>query len=71
VVQVPGLLILVPGTIGFRSFASLIDRDVITGVDTLFTMLLVAISLVAGLLLSNVLVPPRGPDAFGAQMGGF
>lgn len=56
---VPGLLLLVPGSLGFRSFSSLVERDVITGIDTAFAMVLVAVSLVAGLLIANAAVPPR------------
>jgi uncharacterized membrane protein YjjP (DUF1212 family) len=56
---VPGLMLLVPGSVGFRSLASLLERDVVAGVDTAFTMLMVAVALVAGLLSANALVPPR------------
>lgn len=59
VTLVPGILLLVPGSIGFRSLSSLLDREVVTGVETAFTMLLIAAGLVAGLLLANVLVPER------------
>jgi uncharacterized membrane protein YjjP (DUF1212 family) len=59
VTVVPGLLLLVPGSLGFQSLSSLLSRDVLSGVETGFNMVLVAISLAAGLLLANVLVPPR------------
>ena len=39
--------------------ASLLDREVVTGVETAFTMVLIGAGLVAGLLLANVLVPER------------
>ncbi len=52
---VPGVLLLVPGSIGFRSFALLLDQKVVVGVDAAFTMLLTATSLVAGLLLAETL----------------
>ncbi len=57
--MVPGILLLVPGSLGFRSLSSLIDRDVITGIDTAFTMVLVSVSLVAGLLIANAAISPR------------
>jgi uncharacterized membrane protein YjjB (DUF3815 family) len=57
--MVPGILFLVPGSVGFRSFASLLESDVVSGVETAFRMALVAIALVAGLLVANVVVPPR------------
>lgn len=56
---VPGILLLVPGSIGFRSVAQLLDRDVVLGVETLFRMAFVAMSLVAGLLLANAITPRR------------
>ncbi|MFP2932509.1 threonine/serine exporter family protein, partial [Pyxidicoccus sp. 3LG] len=56
---VPGLMLLVPGSVGFRSLSSLLERDVVAGVDTAFTMLMVSVALAAGLLSANALVPPR------------
>lgn len=58
-VMVPGILLLVPGSMGFRSVASFLRRDVIAAVDTAFAVGLVAVSLVAGLLLANLILPPR------------
>ncbi len=55
----PGIMLLVPGSIGFRSLESLLARDVVAGVDTAFKMLMVAVSLVAGLLVANAVVPTR------------
>lgn len=59
VTLVPGLLLLVPGSLGYRSVASLVDRDVVLGVETVFRMLFIAIALVAGLLLAFVVAPER------------
>jgi uncharacterized membrane protein YjjB (DUF3815 family) len=56
---VPGVLLLVPGSIGFRSLALLLDQKVVGGVDAAFTTLLTATSLVAGLLLADVVLPAR------------
>ena len=56
---VPGLMLLVPGSIGFRSLSSLLERNVVAGIDTAFSMLLVAVALAAGLLVANAIVPPR------------
>ncbi len=58
-IQVPGLILLVPGSLGFRSLASLLDRDVLSGVHAAFEMTLVAIALTTGLLLASAVVPPR------------
>jgi len=56
---VPGLLLLVPGSIGYRSFDAMRGHDITSGIEIAFTMGLIAISLVMGLLIANVLVPPR------------
>lgn len=56
---VPGLMVLVPGSLGFGSVSQFIASDVVSGVETAFRMLLVAVGLVTGLLLSNVIVTPR------------
>jgi uncharacterized membrane protein YjjP (DUF1212 family) len=55
----PGVLMLVPGSVGYRSLAALLDRQVISGIETAFTMVLMATALVSGLLVANVLVPRR------------
>jgi uncharacterized membrane protein YjjP (DUF1212 family) len=59
IVQVPAVLLLVPGTTGFQGMASLLDKDTMTGVETLFAMFVVAIAIVAGLLVANAIVSPR------------
>jgi len=57
--QAPGVLILVPGSLGFRSVSALLDREVVSGVEAAFAMVLVAMALVAGILVANVIVPRR------------
>jgi uncharacterized membrane protein YjjP (DUF1212 family) len=61
VVVAPGVLVLVPGSIGFRSIAALMDRSVVAGIDTAMSALVTAIALVVGLLVANVVLPSR-PD---------
>lgn len=56
---VPGLMLLVPGSVGFVSITKFLASDVVSGVDAAFRMVLVAVSLVTGLLLANAVVPPR------------
>ncbi len=56
---VPGILLLVPGSLGFRSLSLMLEDDVITGIDTGFAMVIVAVSLVAGLLIANATISPR------------
>lgn len=59
VTQLPGLMLLVPGSIGFRGISSFLEADVVSGIGSAFEMALVAIALVTGLLMANVLVPPN------------
>jgi uncharacterized membrane protein YjjP (DUF1212 family) len=54
---VPGLLLLVPGSIGFQSLASLMGHDTLRGLEAAFRMILVAVSLATGLLFANVILP--------------
>lgn len=55
----PGLLLLVPGTLGIRSLQAFVRRDVPLGVETAFSMTLIAMALVTGLFLANVTLRPR------------
>lgn len=57
--QFPGLILLVPGSVGFRGLAYLHERNIVMGFDTAFTMLTVAFSLVMGVFVGNVLIKPR------------
>lgn len=54
-----GVMLLVPGSISFRSVSSFLEHDAVGGIETAFTTLLVAMSLVVGFLLANVALPPR------------
>ncbi|MEM7163830.1 MAG: threonine/serine exporter family protein [Planctomycetota bacterium] len=55
----PGLLLLVPGSLGLRSLQALVGNDVSLGVQSAFTMTLFAVSLVTGLFLANLTLRPR------------
>jgi len=55
----PGMIILVPGSLGYRSLSALLDRHTIEGVDFAFGTIIVAMSLVGGLLAASAIVPPR------------
>lgn len=60
VVSVPGILILVPGSVGFRGVSAFFNSEVLAAASAASTMFVLAASLVAGLLTANVLVSPRG-----------
>ena len=57
VVLVPGILMLVPGSVGFRGLLALMDRRAVAGLETAFSMMLTAVALVAGLLIANAVFP--------------
>ncbi|HEX5634833.1 MAG TPA: threonine/serine exporter family protein [Gemmatimonadales bacterium] len=59
IMLVPGVTMLVPGTVGFRSLSALLEAEVVTGVETAFRMALTAIALVAGLLFADIVTPNR------------
>ena len=59
-IEVPGTLVLVPGSIGFRGITAMLENQVVSGLETAFRVLLIAMSLVAGLLMANLVLPrPR------------
>lgn len=57
--MLPGLLMLVPGSLGLRSLQLFMSSDTVDGVQSTFTVLVVGVALVVGLLLSNVILSPR------------
>jgi uncharacterized membrane protein YjjP (DUF1212 family) len=57
--QVPSVLILVPGSIGYQSVTAFLDRDVLAGIEFAFSMTMIAVSIAGGLLAANAIVPPR------------
>ncbi|MCK9537707.1 threonine/serine ThrE exporter family protein [Dokdonella sp.] len=58
-VREPGIVLLVPGSVGFRSLSFVFERDVILGLDTAITLVTLLVAIVAGLLFGDLLVPPR------------
>lgn len=59
ITSVPGLLVLVPGSIGFRGVASIFQLDSTSGLDLVLRMLATAVALVCGLLLATVVYPSQ------------
>lgn len=59
IAQVPGILMLVPGSVGFRGLAAMLDEKIVSGIDTTFKMILTAVALVAGTLIASVIAPTR------------
>ncbi len=61
VMMIPGLILLVPGSFGLRATELMLQHDVVSALDTVFSMLLVATALSTGLLLANLLLPSERP----------
>ncbi|HET6546365.1 MAG TPA: threonine/serine exporter family protein [Rhodanobacteraceae bacterium] len=58
-VREPGIILLVPGSVGFRTLNFVFERDVLLGIDTAIVLVTLLVAIVAGLLFGDLLVPPR------------
>ena len=58
-IRLPGIILLVPGSVGFNSLAFVVQKDLFLGLDAAVSMLLLVVSLVAGILFASTIVPPR------------
>jgi len=54
-----GIIMLVPGSVGFRSITDMLSKDPVTGIQTALTMVITAVAIVTGLLLARMIVPRR------------
>ncbi len=57
--QLPGMILLVPGSFGFVSLGEMLARRAEAGIQMAFMMALVGAALVIGVLVANVVMPPR------------
>lgn len=53
---VPGMILLVPGSLGFFSISHLVNSDVVAGIQTALSMLTTAMALVFGIIFSNIIL---------------
>lgn len=61
VMLMPAMIMLVPGSLGFFSLSAFAQEDVEGGLRAAFQMTLIAVSIVAGLLVSNAILPSTAP----------
>ncbi len=54
----PGILMLVPGSVGYRALDLFLARDAVAGAQAVFEVAIVATALVGGLLVAGALLPP-------------
>lgn len=59
ITTVPGIMVLVPGSVGYRSIESMLAQDMVGGLSTLFSMIFVLVGMAAGLVLAGSFVTPR------------
>jgi uncharacterized membrane protein YjjP (DUF1212 family) len=54
-----GILMLVPGSVGFQSVTKFITHDPVAAIQTTISMIATAVAIVTGLLLARIIVPRR------------
>ncbi len=59
IVQLPGIIYLVPGSIGLTGISHIFQKDIVTGLAAGTQMILFAITIVAALFMANIFVGPR------------
>ncbi len=57
--QMPAILMLVPGSLGYRSVTAFIDQHGIQGLESAFAMVIIAMALAGGLITANALLSPK------------
>lgn len=62
-ISLAGIAVLVPGSVGVKSFGALLSQDAHGGITAAFDMFLIAMALASGLLISNWIVRERTNDA--------
>lgn len=55
----PAIILLVPGSIGFKGINLVFNKNLLAGVDNIFNMGLIGISLVSGTYFGSLIIKPR------------
>jgi uncharacterized membrane protein YjjP (DUF1212 family) len=58
-IQIPGLITLVPGSVGFKGLHALMEQNNLAGISTITSMMITGAALVIGTLLANSLAFSR------------
>jgi uncharacterized membrane protein YjjP (DUF1212 family) len=56
---VPGIMLIVPGSVGFRGISKMLEQDIVGGIEFGFMMVMTGVALVTGLLIAGGIVSPR------------
>ena len=59
IVLLPGIILLVPGSIGYKGLSFLFTQNTIEGVNAMFHSLTIGTGLVAGAYFGNILIKPK------------
>lgn len=59
VVRVPGIILLVPGSLGYRAITYFLEKNMANSIEAISALIVILASLVGGLLFGNMLIPPR------------
>ncbi|MBC8452847.1 MAG: threonine/serine exporter family protein, partial [Chloroflexi bacterium] len=54
-----GIIVLVPGSLGYRSLAALLDVNTLQVIDLALDRLIVGMALVGGVLMANAVISPK------------
>ncbi len=57
--QMPGLMLLVPGSVGFKGLTAMLHNNVLEGIQIAFNAGITAVALTTGLLLASIVIPPK------------
>ncbi len=58
-VRTPGIILLVPGGLGFTTLSQIAERDVFLGINNAISVIAILVALVAGLLFGDLFVSSR------------
>jgi len=59
IVSLPAIILLVPGSVGFKGLEFLFSQNTLSGINTLFNTLILGLALVAGTYFGNLIVRPK------------
>lgn len=59
IVSLPAIILLVPGSIGFKGLEFLFSQNTVDGINTLFNTITIGLALVAGTYFGNLIIRPK------------
>jgi uncharacterized membrane protein YjjP (DUF1212 family) len=59
IVSLPAIILLVPGSLGFKSLEFLFSQNTLSGINSLFNTLTIGLALVAGTYFGSLIIKPK------------